>query len=48
MNDKTDVWQRTLALMVVKNKLTRGGRTQVEKASQDWQQATAIVARFHG
>jgi PadR family transcriptional regulator, regulatory protein PadR len=27
-------------------KLTRAGRRQVERASRDWQHATAIVARF--
>jgi PadR family transcriptional regulator, regulatory protein PadR len=27
-------------------RLTRAGRKQVEKASRDWQHATAIVARF--
>jgi PadR family transcriptional regulator, regulatory protein PadR len=27
-------------------RLTRAGRKQVERASRDWQQATAIVARF--
>jgi PadR family transcriptional regulator, regulatory protein PadR len=27
-------------------KLTRAGRKQVERASRDWQQAAAIVARF--
>jgi PadR family transcriptional regulator, regulatory protein PadR len=27
-------------------KLTRVGRKQIEKESQDWQQATAILARF--
>lgn len=27
-------------------KLTRAGRRHVEKASRDWQHATAIVARF--
>jgi PadR family transcriptional regulator, regulatory protein PadR len=27
-------------------KLTRAGRKQVEKASREWQQATAIVDRF--
>jgi PadR family transcriptional regulator len=27
-------------------KLTRAGRKQVERAGRDWQQATAIVARF--
>lgn len=27
-------------------KLTRAGRKQIEKESQDWQQATAILARF--
>ena len=26
--------------------LTRAGRNQVEKASRDWQHATAILARF--
>src|SRR5271167_2399700 len=26
--------------------LTRGGKKQVEKEAQDWEQATAIVARF--
>ncbi|HSY01327.1 MAG TPA: PadR family transcriptional regulator [Acidobacteriaceae bacterium] len=106
MTDKTDVWQGTLALMVLKTletmgpqhgygiarrieqtsgnvlalnygtlypmllkleqegaiasewgtsdnnrkakfyKLTRAGRKQLERATQDWQQATAIVARF--
>jgi PadR family transcriptional regulator PadR len=106
MNDKADVWQGTLALMVLKTlesmgplhgygiarrieqtsgelislnygtlypallkleqegaissewgtsennrkakfyKLTRVGRKQLEKEAQDWQQATAILARF--
>ena len=106
MNDKTDVWQGTLALMVLKTietmgplhgygiarrieqtsgdqlivqygtlypallkleqegyiasewgvsdnnrrarfyKLTRAGRRQVEKESQRWEKATAILARF--
>ena len=106
MNDKTDVWQGTLALMVLKTleamgplhgygiarrieqtsgnllalnygtlypallkleqegsidsawgvsenkrkakfyKLTRAGRQQLEKEARDWQQATAILARF--
>jgi transcriptional regulator len=106
MSDKTDVWQGTLALMVLKTietmgplhgygiarrieqtsgnllalnygtlypallkleqegsiasewgvsennrkakfyKLTRQGRKQLEKETQDWQQATAILARF--
>jgi PadR family transcriptional regulator, regulatory protein PadR len=106
MGDKTDVWQGTLALMVLKTletmgpqhgygiarrieqtsgnrlalnygtlypmllkleqegaiasewglsdnnrkakfyRLTRVGRRQLERATQDWQQATAIVARF--
>jgi PadR family transcriptional regulator PadR len=27
-------------------KLTRAGRKQLEKEAQDWQQATAILARF--
>ena len=27
-------------------KLTRAGRKQLEKAAQDWEQATAILARF--
>ena len=27
-------------------KLTRGGRKQLQKEAQDWQQATAILARF--
>jgi transcriptional regulator len=27
-------------------RLTRAGRRRVERASQDWQQATAVVARF--
>jgi PadR family transcriptional regulator, regulatory protein PadR len=27
-------------------KLTRAGRKQVQKETQDWQQTTAIVARF--
>ncbi|HUJ23157.1 MAG TPA: PadR family transcriptional regulator [Bryobacteraceae bacterium] len=27
-------------------KLTRAGRNQLEKEAQNWQQATAIVARF--
>ena len=27
-------------------KLTRAGRRQLERETQDWQQATAIVARF--
>jgi len=27
-------------------KLTRAGRRQLEKAAQDWEQATAILARF--
>lgn len=27
-------------------KLTRAGRKQLEKEAQDWEQATAIVARF--
>src|SRR5277367_799762 len=106
MGDKTDVWQGTLALMVLKTletlgpihgygiarrieqtsgnllslnygtlypallkmeqegsiasawgvsennrkakfyRLTRQGRKQVEKEARDWQQATAILARF--
>lgn len=106
MSDKTDVWQGTLALMVLKTletmgplhgygiarrieqtsgdllcvnygtlypallkleqegyiasewgmsdnnrkakfyKLTRAGRRQLEKESRDWEQATAILARF--
>jgi transcriptional regulator len=106
MNDKTDVWQGTLALMVLKTietmgplhgygiarrieqtsgnlltlnygtlypallkleqegsiasewgvsenhrkakfyKLTRAGRRQLQKEARDWQQATAILARF--
>jgi PadR family transcriptional regulator, regulatory protein PadR len=106
MNDKTDVWQGTLALMVLKTietmgplhgygiarrieqtsgnllslnygtlypallkleqegsiasawgvsennrkakfyRLTRTGRKQLEKEARDWQQATAILARF--
>jgi PadR family transcriptional regulator, regulatory protein PadR len=106
MNDKADVWQGTLALMVLKTietmgplhgygiarrieqtsgnllslnygtlypallkleqegsiasawgvsennrkakfyKLTRQGRKQLEKEARDWQQATAILARF--
>ncbi|HTW47919.1 MAG TPA: PadR family transcriptional regulator [Acidobacteriaceae bacterium] len=106
MNDKTDVWQGTLALMVLKTletmgpqhgygiarrieqtsgnqlalnygtlypmllkleqegaiasewgvsdnnrkakfyRLTRAGRKQLDRAMQDWRQATAIVARF--
>jgi PadR family transcriptional regulator, regulatory protein PadR len=108
MNDRTDVWQGTLALMILKTlesmgplhgyglarrieqtsdhqlhvhygtlyasllkleqegaiasewgvsdnnrrakfyTLTRAGRAQVVKASREWQQATAIVARFFG
>jgi len=108
MSDKTDVWQGTLALMVLKTletmgplhgygiarrieqtsgdllsvnygtlypallkleqegyiasewgtsdnnrkakyyKLTRAGRKQVEKEARDWEQATAILARFLG
>jgi PadR family transcriptional regulator len=27
-------------------RLTRGGRRQLEKAARDWEQATAIMARF--
>jgi PadR family transcriptional regulator PadR len=27
-------------------KLTRAGRKQLEKEAQDWEQATAILARF--
>jgi PadR family transcriptional regulator, regulatory protein PadR len=27
-------------------RLTRAGRKQLQRATQDWQQATAIVARF--
>lgn len=106
MSDKTDVWQGTLALMVLKTletmgplhgygiarrieqtsgdllsvnygtlypallkleqegyiasewgtsnnnrkakyyKLTRAGRKQIEKEARDWEQATAILARF--
>jgi len=106
MGDKTDVWQGTLALMILKTletmgplhgygvarrieqtsgdllsvnygtiypallkleqegyissewgvsdnnrkakyyKLTRAGRKQVEKEARDWEQATAILARF--
>jgi PadR family transcriptional regulator, regulatory protein PadR len=106
MSDKTDVWQGTLALMILKTletlgplhgygiarrieqtsghhlrvhygtlyasllkleqegsiasawgvsdnnrkakfyRLTRAGRKQASKATRDWQQATAIVARF--
>src|ERR1700748_1385151 len=106
MPDKTDVWQGTLALMILKTleamgsqhgygiarrieqisgnrlalnygtlypallkleqegaiasewgtsdnnrkakfyKLTRAGRKQIQKESQDWQQTTAILARF--
>jgi PadR family transcriptional regulator PadR len=106
MNDKTDVWQGTLALMVLKTletlgpihgygiarrieqtsgnqlslnygtlypallkleqegyiasewgvsennrkakfyKLTRAGRKQLERETRDWEQATAILARF--
>ena len=106
MSDKTDVWQGTLALMVLKTletigplhgygiarrieqtsgnllslnygtlypallkleqegaiasewgvsennrkakfyKLTRAGRKQIERATRDWEQTTAIVARF--
>jgi PadR family transcriptional regulator, regulatory protein PadR len=76
---ENDVWQGTLALMVLKTlesmgplhgygiarrieqtsgdrlivqygtlfyKLTRAGRRQVEKESQRWEKATAILARF--
>lgn len=106
MTDKTDVWQGTLALMILKTietlgplhgygiarrieqtsgsvlslnygtlypallkleqegsvtsewgvsennrkakfyKLTRAGRKQLEKEARDWQQATAVLARF--
>jgi PadR family transcriptional regulator len=106
MNDRTDVWQGTLALMILKTletlgplhgygiarrieqtsghrlrvhygtlyasllklqqegyissewgqsdnnrkakfyRLTRAGRNQVEKAAREWQQTTAILARF--
>jgi len=29
-------------------RLTRAGRTQLEKEARDWEQATAILARFLG
>ena len=69
MGDKADVWQGTLALMILKTlesmgalhgygiarrnnrrakyyKLTRAGRKQLAKEARDWEQTTAILAKF--
>jgi hypothetical protein len=54
MNDKPEVWQGTLSLMVLKTlergsalhgyELTRAGRKQIQKETRKWEQMTVIVA----
>lgn len=39
---KTEIWQGTLAHYT----LTRSGRKQLAKEANEWNQTTAIVARF--
>ena len=71
MAEKLDVWQGTLALMILKTlqalgplhgssewgqsdnnrrakyyKLTRAGRKFLDREERDWEQTTAILARF--
>jgi hypothetical protein len=53
MGDKTDVWRGTLALMVLRTLEAMGplhgyglARRQVKKAAAEWEEATAILARF--
>jgi DNA-binding PadR family transcriptional regulator len=54
MGKKTDVWQGTLALMVLRTldrkakyyRLTRAERKQIERAARQWEQTTEIIARF--
>jgi DNA-binding PadR family transcriptional regulator len=73
MSSKPEVWQGTLALMILKTlestgslhgygiarrieqtsanlakfyQLTRAGRKQIAKETRDWEQISAILARF--
>ena len=52
MGEKTDIWQGTLALMVLRTLealgplLTKAGQRQVKKAAAEWEETTAIIARF--
>ena len=45
MGNATDVWQGTLALMILKT-LTRAGRKRLAQETKEWDRATAILARF--